>query len=208
MKATKITTFFCNKRLISSSVDQQVLFKDSVSGPAVALIKANHVICLNCSTCTALRLACRSWKIALNLQDCAVYAALTHASTWVSSRTGDFCSETLRQWVCLARTAIRPWQSGAKQCSSAQTSPRLLPKSRQLAAGGWSLQDSSHSWWAWGKERNTVVKWHSGSGYLHSPHQLCRLPLWKLNQKLPGLGAAQCAPASHTRHALSAYTAL
>jgi len=59
MKAAKITLFSCNKRLISSSVDLRVLFKEGISGPAVALIEANHVICLNCSTCAALHLACR-----------------------------------------------------------------------------------------------------------------------------------------------------
>lgn len=59
----------CHQRLISSSVDQQVLFKESTSGPAVALIEANHGICLNCSTCTVLLLSCRGgWKMALILQ--------------------------------------------------------------------------------------------------------------------------------------------
>lgn len=160
--------FFCNKRLISSSVNQRVLFKKSISGPAVALIEGKQVICLNFSTCTALCLACRrSWKIALIFQDCAVYMAPAHAATWVSSRTGDFCSEMLlRQLVCLAVTAAWPWQSGAKQHSSAQTSQRLLLMSWQLAGGG--LQKGSHPWWAWGKESNTVVKLHSK--YQHSPH--------------------------------------
>lgn len=162
--------FFCNKRLISSSVNQWVLFKKSISGPAVALIEGNKVICLNFSTCTTLHLACRrSWKIALIFQDCAVYMASAHAATWVPSRTGDFCSEMLlRQLVCLAVTAAWPWQSGTKQHSSAQISWRLLLMSWQLAGGGWSLQKGSYPWWAWGKERNTVVKLHSK--YLHSSH--------------------------------------
>lgn len=127
--------FFCNKRLISSSVNQWVLFKKSISGPDVALIEGNQVICLNFSTCTALRLACRrSWKIALIFQDCAVYMASAHAATWVPSRTGDFCSEMLlRQLVCLAVTAAWPWQSGAKEHSSAQISWRLLLMKWQLA---------------------------------------------------------------------------
>lgn len=137
MKAAKITMFFCNKRLISSSVDQRVLFNKSISGSAVALIEANHVICLNCSTCTVLCLACRrSWKISSILQDCAVYMAPTYAATWVSSRTEDFCAEMLLRWVCLAETAALPLQSGAKQHLSAHTSPRLLWMCRQLAGGG------------------------------------------------------------------------